>query len=130
MDQSPFCETRDTLHAPTGRSPYPLPESAGVARVAQRAGRDHADQVCSVALCGAVEPAQYFYGAGHHLGIKSASAEDGFTQSRDFAVFFDDVQTVAREACDFQPNRVSTDINRGKGRHQESYNRDGLRILN
>ena len=64
-----------------------------------------------------MKPSQYFNRDGYCFGRKKTAAEYRFAQARDFAVFVNLDKPVFGEARNFQPNRVRSNINGGKGRH-------------
>jgi hypothetical protein len=65
-----------------------------------------------------VKASQDFYRSSDRLRIKNPSGENSATQSRDFAIFVDDVETMSVQGRDFETNRVGADINRGKSWHR------------
>ena len=59
---------------------------------------------------------------GHRFGSEKAGTKHAFAQARNLAVFVDGTKAATREPRDLQPDRIGTDINRGKGWHERKAN--------
>jgi hypothetical protein len=64
-----------------------------------------------------MKAAQHFYREGDRLRRQESVLKNGFAQTCDFAVFVNFEQAMCNQPGDFQPDRVRSDVNGGKGRH-------------
>jgi hypothetical protein len=117
VNEASFFKSRDYFDAPPGCRADPLKESAGIPSVAQRAGCNYPDSIGSRLLRRTVKTTQHLYCESDCFWRQQATAEYGFTQSGDFAVFMDFDQPMSYKPRYFKANGVRSDINRGKGRH-------------
>ena len=117
VNEAAFFQAGDHLNFPSGSSAYPVQKRAAVARVAQGAGCDHAYAVGAMGLRSAMKSPQHTQRVGHCLRIKYTLGENAFAQACDFAVFVEGFEAAVYHLGYFEPDRVRTDVNRGKCGH-------------
>ena len=117
MNQTRFFQSGNNLNLPSGGGTHPLQKRLRIAGIPQCAGRDDPDWVRDHLLCGAMKAPQNLHRFRHRLGGEKAGTKHALAQARNLAVFVDGTKAATCEACDLQPDRIGTDINRGKGWH-------------
>src|SRR5215470_17366496 len=117
MDESRLFKSGDNLNIPACRRPDPLSKCTRVACIAQGAGGNHAYRVRTRFLRRPMKSSQDLDRLSHRVRRKKSVAKYALTQARYLAIFMNFLQTVPAKTGNFQPDRIGSDVNRGKGRH-------------
>src|SRR6185437_3962598 len=120
MDQPSLFQSGNHFYLPADSGLYPLDERAGVFRIPQWAGADHAHLLRSKLLRSAIETSEDLDGMGHGVRSERVAAENRFAQARDFAVFVDDLQFAASKLRNLKSYGICADINCRKDGHGSS----------
>src|SRR5271167_284051 len=67
-----------------------------------------------------MEAPQQAHGMRHRLRVKCSAGEDTLAETRNLTVFVERLQAATHRLRDLQPDRVRTDVNRGKCGHAKS----------
>ncbi len=117
VNESGLFNSGDDADLPSGGGAYPLQESMRVARIPKSAGGNHSHRIGSRPLHGAMKSAKHLHRIGDGFRREEPAAENGFTQTRNLAVFVDFGEAMMGQACDLKADRVGSNIDSGEGRH-------------